>query len=236
MLALIREVTSKHEKKVVGKDLRSSPGILQETLVDDNGIATPVRNLTHASIGHPSELMTSCGCQAILTELVEQQKDGSVAILISNRENIITDCVALLFWLNSFGPHVGTLPNQPQIFEADHLVCLVCHLVDVSFNSFITAIRPVRVASDMACEDVLSKEVAEVDVAWTIASCCHPVDEWNIPRKGSACKIWESTVFRSHINRRHYSWSRRLQKKRLLWEKVKERSRCHWNMVIEGGE
>ena len=80
------------------------------------------------------------------------------------------------------------LPNQPQIVEPDHLVCLIRHLVDVSeqiiiaiaiviimitniiiaivaiaiivicylpFNSIITAIRPVRVASDMTCEDVL---------------------------------------------------------------------------------
>jgi len=236
MLALIREVTCKHEKKVVSKDLRSSPGILQETLVDDNSIAATVRNLAHAAIGHPSKLMTSCSCLAVLTELVEQQKDDRVAILLSNRENIISDCVALLFRSNSFGPHVRTLPNQPQIVEADHLVCLVRHLVDVSFNSIITAIRPVRVASYMACEDVLSKEVAEVNVPWAIASYCRSVDEWNIPRNGSACQIWESTVLGSHINRRHYSWSRRFQKKRLLWQKVKERGRCHWYMVIEGGQ
>ena len=76
------------------------------------------------------------------------------------------------------------LPNQSQIVEADHLVCLVRHLVDVSepiiiiiiaivignvivivmviicylpFNSIITAIRPVGVASHMACEDVLDR-------------------------------------------------------------------------------
>ena len=139
-----------------------------------------------------------------------------IIYLLSNRENIVTDCVALLFWSHSFCPHIGTLimmmmlmrtiiihlmtfqtmmmmikqilpmkadlPNQPEIVEADHLVCLVRHLVDVSepiiiiiiaivignvivivmviicylpFNSIITAIRPVRVASDMACEDVL---------------------------------------------------------------------------------
>ena len=154
-----------------------------------------------------------------------------IIYLLSNRENIVTDCVALLFWSHSFCPHIGTLimmmmlmrtiiihlmtfqtmmmmikqilpmkadlPNQPQIVEPDHLVCLIRHLVDVSeqivivisiaivitvimitdiiiaivimitniiiaivicylpFNSIITAIRPVRVASDMTCEDVL---------------------------------------------------------------------------------
>jgi len=211
MLALIREVTSEHEKKVVSQDLRSSPGVLQETLVDDNSIAATVRNLAHAAIGHPSKLMTSCSCLAVLTELVEQQKDDRIAILLSNRENIVTDCVALLFWSHSFCPHIGTLPNQPQIVEPDHLVCLIRHLVDVSFNSIITTIRPVRVASDMACEDVLSKEVAEVNVACTIAICCHSVDEWNIPRNSSACQIWESTVLVSQINGRHYSWGRSLQ-------------------------
>merc|ERR1719400_2811093 len=128
--------------------------------------------------------MTSCSRLAVLTELVEQQKDDRVAILFSNGENIITDCIALLFRSNSFGPHVRTLPNQPEIVEADHLVCLIRHLVDVSFNSIITTIRPVRVASDMACEDVLSKEVAEVNVACTIGICCHSVDEWNISRNG----------------------------------------------------
>ena len=115
----------KHEKKVVGEDLRSSPCILQETLggdkniwfcekyiwfpyqnqfehlVDDNSIASAVRNLTHATIGHPSKLkeefgninfqqqknfilnlMTSCSCLTVLTELVEQQKDNCVAVLV----------------------------------------------------------------------------------------------------------------------------------------------------------
>ena len=153
-----------------------------------------------------------------------------IIYLLSNRENIVTDCVALLFWSHSFCPHIGTLimmmmlmrtiiihlmtfqtmmmmikqilpmkadlPNQPQIVEPDHLVCLIRHLVDVSeqivivisiaivimitdiiiaivimitniiiaivicylpFNSIITTIRPVRVASDMACEDVLDQ-------------------------------------------------------------------------------
>ena len=69
-------------------------------LVDDNSIASAVRNLTHATIGHPSKLkeefgninfqqqknfilnlMTSCSCLTVLTELVEQQKDHCVAIL-----------------------------------------------------------------------------------------------------------------------------------------------------------
>jgi len=233
MLALIREITGKHEKEVVSKDLRSGPCIMQETLVDDNSIAAAVRDLTHPSIGHPSKLMTSCSCLAILTELIEQQEDHCVAILFSNREHIIADRVALLFRSHSFSPHVRTLPNQPQIVESDHLVCLIGHLVDVSFNSFIAAVGPVRVASHMACEDVLPQEVAEVNVAWTIASYCHPVDEWDISRNVSACQVWSSTVLRCHINGRHYSWSRGLQKQRLLRKKVKERSGCHRYMVIE---
>ena len=66
-------------------------------LVDDNSIAATVRNLAHAAIGDPSKLeekcmnmlllflknlMTSCSCLAVLTELVEQQKDNRVAILV----------------------------------------------------------------------------------------------------------------------------------------------------------
>ena len=117
----------------------------------------------------------------------------------------------MMMMIKQILPMKADLPNQPQIVEPDHLVCLIRHLVDVSeqivivisiaiviivimitdiiiaivimitniiiaiviivimitniiiaivicylpFNSIITTIRPVRVASDMTCEDVL---------------------------------------------------------------------------------
>ena len=112
----------KHEKKVVGEDLRSSPCIFQETLGGDKNIWfckkylvtllesvwAPGRRQQH-SLGRQEphtchhrtplqtkrgiwkyrfskknfilNLMTSCSCLTVLTELVEQQKDHCVAIL-----------------------------------------------------------------------------------------------------------------------------------------------------------
>merc|ERR1719270_2761710 len=194
MLVLVWEVTCQHEKKVMGKDLGSSPSVLQESLVDYNCVTATIRDLTHASVGHPAKLMPCCSCLAILAELVEEEENYCVAILVGNGEHIIADGVSLLVRTDSLCPYVRTLPNEPEVVESNHLVRLVGHLVDVPFNSIVGAVRPVGVATHMTCEDVLAKEVAQINIPWAIAIRDCPIDEGNISGNGSACEVWPGAV------------------------------------------
>merc|ERR1719270_2707304 len=118
MLVLVWEVTCQHEKKVMGKDLGSSPSVLQESLVDYNCITATIRNLAHASVGHPAKLVPCCSCLAIFAELVEEEENYCVAIPVGNRENIIADGISLLVRTDSLCPHVRTLPDEAEVVNS----------------------------------------------------------------------------------------------------------------------
>ena len=60
---------------------------------------------------------------------------------------------------------VGSLPGQPHVVLAQHPVGLVGQLVDISPHTLIGSVSPVRVAGDVAGEDIAAEEVAQVQVS-----------------------------------------------------------------------
>ena len=58
-----------------------------------------------------------------------------------------------------------SLPCQLHVLLSQHAVGLKCQLIDVSLDSLIGTIAPVGVAGNMAGEDVIAKEITQVNIS-----------------------------------------------------------------------
>ena len=58
-----------------------------------------------------------------------------------------------------------SLPCQLHVLLSQHAVGLKCQLIDVSLDSLIGTISPVGVAGNMAGEDVIAKEITQVNIS-----------------------------------------------------------------------
>lgn len=149
---------------MVSQDLWSSPGITQEPLIHHNSVSPALVLLTHASLGQAAKLVAIRLGLAVAVELVEDKEDHRVTAITNHRQHILSG-VSRSEGSGCIMSVVGTLPSQLEVLLPKQFVGLEGELIDVPADPLICAIPPVGVAGDMAGEDVIAKEVANIKVS-----------------------------------------------------------------------